>query len=170
MNSLALLRHAKAVPQDTGEDRARPLSPKGERAMADLGAWVQAQGLAPALVLCSPAARTRQTFALLLPFLAGAPEIKYEEALYLADAAELMARLRRVPARHESVLVVGHNPGLHELALLLLHSGAGAKARRLRDAMPTGALASFALDGPWAALDRGAARLAEFVTPKELRD
>lgn len=168
MTRLLLLRHAKAVPQeDAMQDRDRPLADKGARQMRKLADWVEERRIAPDLVLCSPSARTRQTLALIAPRLKQS-ETLYEEGLYLADARSLLQRLRKVPDGRASVMVVGHNPGLQELAALLLQSSAGALARRLKDKMPTGALAVFALDGPWASLDRGAARLVEFVTPKEL--
>ena len=171
MNRLYLLRHAKAAPEADGQaDRDRPLAPKGERAMGEVGAWAAERGLAPDLVLCSPAARTRQTLALLLPHLSGRPEVKLEDALYLASASALLERLRKIGLRTATVLLIGHNPGLHELALRLLRSAAGALGKRLKDGLPTGAIAAFELDGPWSALDDGAARLIHYVTPKELRD
>ena len=172
MNRLYLLRHAKAEAEAPGGggDRDRPLAEKGEKAMRDIGAWAEKAGLAPDLVLCSPAARTRQTLALLLPQLGGRPQVKFEDGLYLAEAGALLERLRRVPAKCESVLVIGHNPGLHVLALVLRQSAAGRDAKRLAQGMPTAGLAAFELDGPWATLDQGAARLTHFVTPKGLRD
>jgi len=168
MTRLLLLRHAKAVPQD-GEmpDRDRPLADKGARQMRALAAWAEKRRIRPDLVLCSSAARTRQTLALIAPKLKD-PETLFEEGIYLAEPRSLLQRLRKVPAGRASVMVVGHNPGLHELAVLLLQSGTGSRARHLKESLPTGALAVFELDGPWAALDRGAARLVEFVTPKEL--
>ena len=171
MNRLYLLRHAKAAPQAPGtEDRDRPLAGKGEQAMREIGAWAAEAALAPDLILCSPAVRTRQTLALLLPRLGGRPEVKLEEALYLADSEALAARLRRVGAKCAGVLLIGHNPGLHALAVTLMRPAAGPLGKRLRESLPTGALAAFELDGPWAALDEGAARLTRFVTPKELRE
>jgi phosphohistidine phosphatase len=171
MNRLFLLRHAKAEAEAPGGgDRDRPLADQGERAMGDIGAWAAKAGLAPDLILCSPAVRTRQTLALLLTHLSGRPQLKFEDALYLADAPALLERLRRVPARSASVLVVGHNPGLHVLAVGLLRGAAGSHAKRLGQGLPTGALAAFEFDRSWANLDQGAAHLTDFVTPKELRD
>jgi phosphohistidine phosphatase len=168
MSELWLLRHAKAVQQQDGEDRDRPLAAKGEAAMREISAWATEMGLAPGLVLCSSAARTRQTLALLTPVLAGRPEIKFEDGLYLADAERLLLRLRRVPAKCASVLLVGHNPGLHELAVVLTQPGSGHGMKRLQAGMPTGALAGFELAGPWSALGPREARLRHYVTPKEL--
>jgi phosphohistidine phosphatase len=167
MAELWLLRHAKAVGQQE-PDRKRPLAEKGEAAMREVASWAAEQGLAPALILCSSAARTRQTLAILRPALGGKHEIRFEDGLYLADAERMLARLRRVPAKCESVLVVGHNPGLHELAVLLMAPGAGKPGKHLASEMPTGALAGFEVEGPWGVLAPHEARLTHFVTPKDL--
>lgn len=167
MNRLCLMRHAKAVPQaDEAEDHDRPLAPRGERAARLMAEWMAAQGLAPDAVLCSSAVRTRQTLAAMLPAL-GKPRVLYEEGLYLAEPRTLLARLRKLPAEQGTVLVVGHNPGLHELAVAV-GAGGGKAARRLRENFPTAALACFELDGAWAELGHEEARLAYYVTPKDL--
>lgn len=168
MTMLWLLRHAKAVPHESGEDRDRALAPKGEAAMREMARWAAARRLAPALVLCSSALRARQTLALLAPVLEHRPALRFEDGLYLAGADSILARLRRIAARCESTLVVGHNPGLHELAMLLLRSGSDGPAKRLAQGMPTGALAGFAWQGAWPALAPGAAELMDYVTPKDL--
>ena len=116
-------------------------------------------------MLCSDAVRTRQTLALVLPRIGGQPTVLYEDGLYLAEAEALLARLRHVPAERASVLLVGHNPGLHALAVML---AAGAAGRRLRDGLPTASVAWFEAEGGWAALGSARARLAHFVTPKTL--
>jgi phosphohistidine phosphatase len=168
MNRLCLMRHAKAVPQgDEAEDHDRPLAPRGERAARAVAEWMAAQGLAPDAVLCSSAVRTRQTLAAMLPAL-GKPPVLYEEGLYLADSRTLLARLRKLPADQRTVLLVGHNPGLHELAVAVGGSGGGKAARRLRENFPTAAIACFELEGGWAGLGRDDARLAHYVTPKDL--
>jgi phosphohistidine phosphatase len=170
LRRLWLLRHAKAAPIEIGADRDRPLTGKGERAAREIGAWAAQRHAEPELVLCSTAVRTRQTLALLLPFLVGKPEIAYENELYLAEVPTLLERLRQVPDTCQSVLVVGHNPGLHSLGIMLLRSGSGALARRLIADMPTATLAGFALDVAWLGLGRGAGRLDMLATPKDLRD
>ena len=171
MNRLYLLRHAKAAPQAPGtDDRDRPLADKGGRAMRGVGAWAEETRLAPELVLCSPAVRTRQTLALLLPRLGGRPEVRLEDGLYLADAETLAARLRRIGVECPGVLLVGHNPGIEALAVALGREAAGPLGKRLREGMPTAALAVFELDGDWAAFDHGAARLTQFITSKPPRE
>jgi phosphohistidine phosphatase len=169
MNRLCLMRHAKAVSQHAdAEDRARPLAERGEEAARAVALWMADQGLAPDAVLCSSALRTRQTLAAVLPVLGGKPQVFYEDGLYLADPRALLARLRKVAAERTTVLVVGHNPGLHELAVLLAGAAGGKLARRLRDNLPTAALACFELAGSWTGLGRDDARLAFYVTPKDL--
>lgn len=169
MNWLCLMRHAKAVPQEAeAEDRARPLAERGEQAARAVALWMADQGLTPDAVLCSSALRTRQTLAAVLPVLGGKPQVFYEDGLYLAEPRALLARLRKVAADRMTVLVIGHNPGLHELAIALAGSAGGKLARRLRESLPTAALACFELEGSWTSLGRGEARLSLFVTPKEI--
>lgn len=169
MNRLYLLRHAKAAPaQADGRDRDRPLAERGEQDMLAVAAWMTKRGLVPDLVLCSAAARTHQTLAALLPRLGSRLRVLYEEGLYLADAAALLARLRKLDADCRSALVIGHNPGLHELAAVLADGVTGPPARRLKDGMPTAGIAVFDVPVDWAALDRGTARLTHFVGPKDL--
>lgn len=168
MSELYLLRHAKAVPpEEAGADRDRPLEKRGRRAAQAVGRWIAEHHLAPALVLCSPSARTRQTLDIVAASFDHPPRILMEDKLYLASAAQLLARLRRLPADTESVLLVGHNPGFHELATYLSEVAAGPLIARLGD-FPTGALACFEVEIAWAALDRRGARLTAVAAPKEL--
>jgi phosphohistidine phosphatase len=164
--TLFLLRHAKSSWDDpTLVDYDRPLAPRGRRAAARIAAHVGRQGISPALVLCSPAQRTRETLAAIAPEL-GAHEVAFEEGLYGAEAFELLDRLRAVSESVPSVLLVGHNPGLHELALFLAEPS--GEVGRVAEKFPTGALATLAVDGAWSELDEGGARLLEYVVPREL--
>jgi phosphohistidine phosphatase len=168
MNELSLLRHAKAVPQEEGgADRDRPLEQRGRRAAQAVAQWIAEHRLEPQLVLCSPALRTRQTLDLVAAAFRHPPKLVIDEELYLADARALLARLRRVPAETGSVLLVGHNPGFHELAVFLSDVAHGPLMARL-GGFPTGALARFEVATGWAALERKTARLAALVLPKEL--
>lgn len=169
MSELHLLRHAKAVPQEEGgPDRERALEKRGRRGAQAIAQWIEQHRLAPELVLCSPSLRTRQTLDIVAPAFARPPKILLEEGIYLASARQLLARLRQVPKAAESVMVVGHNPGLQELAVLLAEVTNGPAASRLAEGFPTGALVSFELAVAWAALDRRSARITAFVSPKEL--
>ena len=168
VKTLHLLRHAKSSWDDEAlADHERPLAPRGRRdakAIAEHLKRTLASG--PELVLCSSAVRTRQTLELVAPGL-GEPRIEYDEAIYGASAGGLMARLRAVPDGVESVLVIGHNPGLQDLALEL--ASTGAQLPRLAAKFPTCAVATLAVAGPWSALEDGDAELTAYVIPKQLR-
>ncbi len=123
-------------------------------------------GVRPGLVLCSSSVRTRQTLERIARGLPDCPRVEIEDGLYAASARALLERLRQVPAENESVLVIAHNPGLHDLARLL--AGRGASLARLDESFPTGALATLAFEGAWAELRAGACELVELVFPREL--
>jgi phosphohistidine phosphatase len=118
-------------------------------------------------VLCSSAVRTRETLDAILPVL-GDPEVLIEDALYGASADGLLSRLRAVPDSAESVLLIGHNPGIGDLALALARGGDEDALRRLGEGVPTGALATLALAGGWSELRDGGAALVDYVVPREL--
>ena len=163
MKRLHILRHAKSSWDDPDlADHERPLAPRGEKAALRIAEHVGDAGIAPELVLCSTALRARETLAALLPMLAGDVEIRLEDALYAAGVDQVLARLREVDEAVCSVLVVGHNPTLHELALAL--TGRGDALERF----PTGALATVAFAAPWSELGESRAQLAAFVVPREL--
>ena len=170
MHQLVLLRHAKAAREEAGlPDRDRPLTSRGRREAAAVGAAMRDLGLVPDLVLVSPARRTTETLAALEPW-DDTPLIETLDSLYLASEAELLATLREVAETVRGVLVIGHNPGLHALAATLAATPAGAPAgdagTRLAEHFPTAALAEFAVPGPWGRLGPGGARLLRFLTPK----
>jgi len=158
VKQLYLLRHAKSSWDDPSlADHERPLAPRGLRA----------SGIEPALVLCSPSRRTRET----LEFLSGAigGEVRFEPALYAADEDVLLGVLRGVPARVPSVLLIGHNPGLQRLAVTLVGSEDEEQIAKLIEKMPTGALASFALPiDDWSELAPKAGKLVGYVVPRDL--
>lgn len=168
MRRLLLLRHAKSSWETTGlSDHERPLARRGRRAAAALRRHVAAGSVTPDLVLCSTARRAVETWERIAPgFLPVTVDLIPE--LYGATAAELLQRLRRVPEGTACLLVVGHNPGLDELASGLAGTGDAEMRRRLETKFPTGALATFVVPGPWAELGWGTAELAEYVVPREL--
>jgi phosphohistidine phosphatase len=170
MLTLSLLRHAKSSWADAGlDDRDRPLNARGQDAAPRMGAYMARQGIAPELILCSPAARTCQTLDLVLPGLQGKPEVVYEDALYLAPEEVLLARIREVPAAVSHVMLVGHDPGLHALARTLAGSGRHKELDALAEKFPTAALAVIAFSADaWSEVERGAGRLELFMTPKRL--
>jgi phosphohistidine phosphatase len=171
VKTLLLLRHAKSAWSDPRlEDHERPLNKRGERAAEAMADHVAGKAPRPDLILCSTAMRTRQTLAPLLKRLGGpAPPIALEDGLYLAPEDVLLARLRAVADDVSTVLLIGHNDGIGELAAALPGSGPAEALAKVRDKFPTGALAVYRLpDGPWSALAPGTARLLEFVRPRDL--
>jgi phosphohistidine phosphatase len=128
------------------------------------------QRFAPALVLCSSARRACETLEVIAPALGAQAKTRVLQSLYMADAEDLLDQLRHVRRMVPSVLVVGHNPGLHDLATSLV-AGEGALLDGLRVKFPTGALATLRVRGSgWRQLTPGGAELIAFTTPRDLED
>lgn len=171
MRKLLLLRHAKSSWDATGlDDHERPLNKRGVRDAPVMGAYIAKHDLNPDLVLCSDAVRTRATLTLLLPALgAPSPAVRYEPRLYLAEPAAIVEVLHRVDPKVERCLVVGHNPGMHALALGLVGDGDRKDLSALAMKFPTACLAVIDFDDvPWKGLKPGTGRLRAFVSPKLL--
>jgi phosphohistidine phosphatase len=167
MTTLYLLRHAKSSWDQPGlADRERPLAPRGQRAARRVAEHLRAEGVRPDVVLCSTAVRAKQTLEIVQPAL-GEPEVLVEEGLYATDADDLLDRVRSLPGRSSAAMIVGHNPTLQDLALDLASSGRDLE--RLREKLPTGALATLAFEGPWRELGPGRATLVSLVAPRDLR-
>lgn len=168
MMRLVLLRHAKSSWDDPGlPDEERPLAPRGERAADRMRAYLEAEPLAPDLVLCSSALRARQTLARVLPSLGTELELRIEPLLYTFDDDVLVGRLRLVPADVATVLLVGHNPAMQDLAVQLIDHGEGLPDLTLK--YPTGALAEISFtSGSWSTLAEERGELTRFVVPSAL--
>jgi phosphohistidine phosphatase len=165
---LHLLRHAKSSWNDPVlRDRDRPLAPRGRRATMRIASWAGAHDVRPRLVVTSSAVRAQETLQGVLPAL-GDPEVWVELALYAASADMLIQRVRALPDEAEEAMLVGHNPGLGNLLVLLAEPG---KLReRAETKVPTGALATLDADvACWADVEPGGARLVSFVVPRELK-
>lgn len=132
---------------------------------------MQGLGLAPDVVLVSTSRRTAQTLEAFEPW-ADTPLVDRLDSLYLASTPAILSAIREVGATARSVMVVGHNPGMHDLAMLLVGAQAASfdnpDVRRLAEGFPSGALAEFTVTVPWQALDEGAGRLARFLCPRDL--
>jgi len=168
MHRLHLLRHAKSgYPRDT-EDRGRPLTRRGREAAQLVGRSLpQALG-AIDLVLCSDALRTRETAELALAGYQPPPRTVFENGLYLAGAKALLRRLQALDEHDYCVLLVGHNPGIHELAVALAAPGSAHYRGLAAGKFPTAARASFAVSGAWSEIARGGHELIDYVTAKSL--
>ncbi len=167
MKHVLLLRHGKSSWDDPKlADHDRPLAPRGRRAAKLIAEHLRRDLPAPELVLCSSARRTRDTLERISPALGGRVTVQIEDELYAASEERLLERVRELDEGVESVLLIGHNPGLERLALEL--AGSGDKLAGVRRKYPTAALATLEFDGTWRELRPGSAELTDFVTPKQL--
>lgn len=170
MRRLLLFRHAKAERPELGiEDRARTLIERGRRDAARIGAFMAAHALRPDRVLVSPAARTQESWKYLSTALKPAPAATLVERIYDATPHAILAAIKEVPTSAHTLMVVGHNPGLQELALMLIASGDVEARERLNEKLPTAGLVivDFAFDD-WGKLHPQSGRLERFVSPKTL--
>jgi phosphohistidine phosphatase len=176
--TLVLLRHAKSAWPDLA-DHDRPLARRGIRAAPTMGRWLREAGLLPTQVLCSTARRARETWQFAQAGLAAAPPVTFDARIYEAAAADLLAVLREVPPATGTLLLIGHNPAIEDLALLLATApgaaaGSGPQGAtpgdldRMRSKFPTAAIAVLEFHGTWPGLAPGQARLTAFVTPRDL--
>ncbi|OEJ32701.1 SixA phosphatase family protein [Streptomyces subrutilus] len=163
---LVVLRHAKSAWPPDVPDAERPLGPRGLRDAPAVGRWLRGAGCVPDRVLCSPARRTRRTWDLVAAEAGLAAPVAYEERAYGASAGELLDLVRETPARVGTLLLVGHNPGLQELVLLLAGGGEASALEQAAVKFPTSAIAVLDLPGPWASLAPGDARLTGLVVPR----
>jgi phosphohistidine phosphatase len=177
--TLLLLRHAKSAWPDV-PDQDRPLAARGRRDAPVMGHWLRAVGYLPDRVVCSTALRASQTWRLAQPALGDGQETIFDDRVYDASPAQLLEVVRGTPARVRTLLVVGHDPALPELARSLAAAAPDAGSRppgaadpaapgRMRGKFPTAAIAAFGYAGDWQLFGPGRAQLACFVTPRELQ-
>lgn len=167
---LLLLRHAKAVIADPGmEDFDRPLAERGEKAAKAMGQYMAGHGLAPDLVLCSPARRTRATWEIAARELPETETRVVDDLYDFGDGSALLKAIRRHGAEAKRLMLVGHNPATQNLALGLAGSADKALRRQMLEKYPTAALAvlSFA-PGNWSETAEGAGRLHAFIRPRDI--
>lgn len=165
-----LFRHAKAESPEVGmQDRARALMERGRKDAGKIGAYMAAHALTPDRVVVSPVARAQETWKYLSAALRAPPGATMVERLYNATPHALLAVLKDAPASAHTLMVVGHNPGLHDLALMLIASGDVDAREALNEKLPTSGLViiDFALDD-WKRLHPQSGRLERFVSPKSL--
>jgi phosphohistidine phosphatase len=171
MHQLILLRHAKAAAAAAGgSDHDRPLTGPGNAAAASIGVAMRQAGLAPDVVLVSPSRRTEQTFAALeaAGVWAEWPNVESLPALYMASPHQMRDILRALPETVRSAMIIGHNPGLHELARKLAGTAQSREHARLAEGYPTATLTEFLITTPWRQLGAKAANLQRFVAAKDL--
>ncbi len=167
MKEFVLFRHAKSS-WDSGVagDFERPLNPRGSTAAPVMAAWLAGRGWRPELILCSAAARTQETLARAKEIL-GPARIQIDHSLYLASAQILRRSLECIDDAFERAMIIGHNPGLEDLARGIDH-GTSAASARLRVKFPTAAMAWFRIDGDRWRDGVDVAELVDFKTPGDI--
>jgi len=163
---ITILRHAKAETASAHQDdHERGLTARGMENAGAMGKYMVAQGIAPDRILSSTARRCRETAAVAL----GGRNIEYTDKLYLASANETLRLIEQTPETVHSLMLIGHNPGLHQLCLHLAVAGDHALLDGLAAAFPTCALATIIFNSPgWRAIGHARGRLAGFMVPKML--
>jgi phosphohistidine phosphatase len=172
VKTLYVLRHAKAEIGDaTMQDFDRQLMERGERNAEALGAFLVKKKWVPEVVLCSPAARTRQTLERINDAMSPSLEADFRDRLYLASSDDILAEVQQLPDTCHSAMVIGHNPGLHQFCLLVSADGTKQALRDMAMKFPTCALAVLKLDRKsWGALAPATAHLEAFHDTHGLED
>ena len=165
-HTLILLRHAKAVQSADMPDVDRPLAERGHHDAAAAGRWLAMHGLTAGLVLCSTAVRTRETWDHAAAGGAAAADVWFDRRLYNAWPETLLEVVREVPDSARTLLVVGHAPGIPDLARQLSVDDDSPAGERLAADYPTTGLAVLRHGGRWCDLGPGDARLRDFVVPR----
>jgi phosphohistidine phosphatase len=174
MRRFLILRHAKAGPHDEKDDKERQLIDRGRSDAALMGRAMRAKDYLPQLVLCSSAARTKETWENAGPELGTKPEAKFLDSLYDATAGTILKCVHAANDTAATVLYIGHNPGLEQLARMLVREPRDKDERQRAAALmskyPTGALSVIDFDiAKWAQLAPGAGILVDFITPADLK-
>ena len=175
---LVLFRHAKSAWPDV-PDHERPLGSRGIQAAPLMGRWLRDAGLVPDQVLCSTARRARETWQFAQTGLAAAPPVTFDDRIYEAAATDLLDLIHEAPPTAGTLLLIGHNPAIGDLAVLLAAAAFGAAGpgpggaspadlERMRAKFPTAAIAVLGHAGAWPDLAPRRARLTAFVTPRDL--
>jgi len=168
MRRLILFRHAKSGHPNGVSDLDRPLAERGREASPRMGQYLGDEGLLPDLVLVSPSQRTRETWDLARPPLEPV-NMRIEPRIYESPSSRLLDVVREVEPGVKVLMLVGHNPGTHDLAMRLVGHGDRYAFARLRQKYPTAAVAVLDFDvESWSEVEERSARLDRFVVPKDL--
>jgi phosphohistidine phosphatase len=168
MRRLMLLRHSTAASAEPGaSDHDRELTPEGRADAALVGAYLVNHSFRPDRIMVSSATRTRDSWRQIAAALRATPEAIFDRRIYNASSQVLFDVMAETPDNARAVLILGHNPGLHELAVHLIANGDIDIRERLRENFPTSGIAiiDFALDS-WSKLHPRSGRLERFVSPK----
>ena len=170
MRRLLLMRHAKAVRQPGLADHARPLNERGADDALRIAQWLRAHGLSPDAAMASDSRRTRETLELVNTVFDPPPPARLDASLYLAEPHEILTAIRAAPPDARRLLLIGHNPGVADLAVALTGRGAPQDVKRLAESFPTSAVAVIAFDAQWKDVEELAGRLERFLVARHLRE
>lgn len=172
MRRLMLLRHAKSDWSGSGKaDHDRMLSARGREAAPRMGRYLARENLLPDRVIVSDSARTRETWDIVAQALPNQPQVSFEERIYEASPYDILDVLSETPAASKALLVVGHNPGLQSVAMILVGSGDPDARERLAEKFPTAGLAVIDFDAArWDDIRAGSGRLIRFAAPRAIAD
>ncbi|MDQ0989615.1 histidine phosphatase family protein [Streptomyces sp. V3I7] len=167
LRRLVVLRHAKSARPEGVADPLRPLAGRGRRDAPAAGRALAEADSLPDLALCSTAVRARQTWELAAAQWGTPPPVRFDERLYAAGVGDLLGVVHEVPPEVETLLLVGHNPGLEDLVLTLAGDSLDDALGAVRTKFPTSAIAVLAWHGPdWPALAPGTALLTSLTVPR----
>ncbi len=167
LRHLLVLRHAKSAWPQGVPDHERPLAPRGRRDAPAAGRALAEADLLPDLAVCSTAVRARQTWELASAQWGTPPPVRFERRVYAADVSDLLAVVHEAPAQVDTLLLVGHNPGLEELVLDLAGDGLDDALDEVRLKFPTSAIAVLAWRGTvWSDLASGTALLTDVIVAR----
>jgi phosphohistidine phosphatase len=172
MKTLHLLRHAKSdwANADLG-DHERPLNARGTAAAKAMGSRLASEDFRVDAIFCSTATRARETYQLLVKPLPRIPATFHDE-LYMVSPGDLLAFIRSVADTHQSIMLIGHNPATHALALSMIAraaTGAGKSLAALKEKYSTGALCTIGFEvAQWREVSPGKGSLVRYLRPKDL--
>jgi phosphohistidine phosphatase len=158
--TLVILRHAKAANPEGVADVQRPLTRRGQRDATAAGKWLTREGYEPDVVLCSPARRTRETWHGVAATLGRAPEVSYDQSLYVAGVTDLLDAVAEVTAEAATVLLIGHNPTMSQLSAMLDPAHADPEG------LSTAGIAVHRWEGDWSPPGHGGAKLVATATAR----
>ncbi len=169
MKTLYLLRHAKSSWKDPSlDDFDRPLNKRGKLAGRLMGRYFHRDGIRPDMILCSAAKRAQMTLGLVAGELGGDIPTEIEDDLYMAGPEEMVQRLAHVGDSVDSVMIIGHNPGIEHLAVILTGDGDGVCWQRMKEKYPTAALSVLTFDiATWRRIEPSSGTLVAFVCPRD---
>lgn len=171
MKTLTILRHAKSSWDDAvARDFDRPLNARGQRAAVTVGRHMRSEGLSFDHVVASPAVRITETVEQVESGYGSALAPAWDRRIYLASASTLMDVVHELPAGADSALLIGHNPGLEDLILMLVPDRSSDALRSsVEEKFPTAALAVITFEtDDWSAIRSNSGALVRFIRPRDL--